>query len=196
MFSPQLQKSMFSPQLQAYTYVENVLYYRCFSRNLAKIYRTAIFSDVCEAKTIGVLTQWCLGSFNAGCSKRTCIPKQTCNSQLKVCLSMYDVLLPSGIKGLKGVLEIFSHNQIKSEAYRLSCSLKKTSESFQKIPRKKSVTELIFSIFASLQVGKYAKYCDSPNKLRTSDKCRISKYSAYQNRYYILLVAKPKCIWK
>ena len=36
------------------------------------------------------------------------MPKQTCKSEMKVCLYMYDLLLPPGVKGLKGVLEIFT----------------------------------------------------------------------------------------
>ena len=38
-------KSMFSPELQACSYVENALCYRCFSRNLAKIYISAILKN-------------------------------------------------------------------------------------------------------------------------------------------------------
>ena len=88
------------------------------------------FSNVCKAKTSGVLTQWCLGTFNAGCNKRTYIPKQTCKSQLKVCLSMYDFLLPSGIKGLKVFWRFLSKNQTKSEASRQLFSLKKLFRKF------------------------------------------------------------------
>ena len=36
---------MFSPELQACIYVENALCYRCFSRNLAKIYIPAILKN-------------------------------------------------------------------------------------------------------------------------------------------------------
>ena len=36
---------MLSPELPGRNYVENVLYYRCFFRNLAKIYRTAILKN-------------------------------------------------------------------------------------------------------------------------------------------------------
>ena len=76
----------------------------------------------------------------------------------------------------------------------------------------------MFSIFASLQVGKYAEYCISSNKHWALNKCcpvisvapsgihiEISaspsdkrctyKCGASQNSYYILLVAKPKYIW-
>ena len=38
-------KSMFSLELQACSYVENALCYRCFSRNLAKIYISAILKN-------------------------------------------------------------------------------------------------------------------------------------------------------
>ena len=38
-------KSAFSVQFQAQNYAENVLCYRCFSRNLAKIYRKAISTN-------------------------------------------------------------------------------------------------------------------------------------------------------
>ena len=33
------------------------------------------------------------------------------------------------------------------------------------------MTELIFSLFATHQVGKYAEYCISPNKHWASNKC-------------------------
>ena len=54
---------------------------------------------------------------------------------------MYDLLLPLGIKGLKGVLKRFLE---------------------------KFVTELIFSIFPNLQVDKFAEYCIFSNKCHTS----------------------------
>ena len=41
----------------------------------------------------------------------------------------------------------------------------------------------------------FINYRIPSNKRRVSDKCRASKYSVYQNSYYILLEAKPKCIW-
>ena len=43
------------------------------------------------------------------------------------------------------------------------------------------MTELIFSIFASLQVGKYAKYRISPNKRRASNKRLPLKNAASLN---------------
>ena len=42
---------------EACNHTENTQCYRCFSGNLARIYRT--FSNVCEAKVSGVLTWWC-----------------------------------------------------------------------------------------------------------------------------------------
>ena len=68
---------------------------------------------------------------------------------------MYDLLLPSGRKGVKGVLEIF----------------------------KEQSQNQIFSIFASLQVGKYGEYHISFNKpLASKKRCP-------------LISAAPLCIY-
>ena len=47
---------------------------------------------------------------------------------------------------------------------------KSCSENLQKIPRKTSVTELIFSTSTSLQVGKYAEYHISSNNMVINNK--------------------------
>ena len=60
---------------------------------------------------------------------------------------MYELSSPPGVKGLKGL----------------------------KNSLKKFVTQLIFSIFTNLQVGKYAEYCISSNKHQASN-----KHSTYQ----------------
>ena len=65
---------------------------------------------------------------------------------------MYDLLIPTDVKGLKGVLE---------------------KNIPRKISRKTFVIELIFSIFANLQVDKYAENCISSNKHQASKKSCI-----------------------
>ena len=129
-----------------------------------------------------------------------------------VCLVMFHLQLPSGIKGLKVSCRYLRNNHTKSEApHQLLCLKKNCSENIQKTPRKSSVTKPIFSIFASLEVDKYIEYRISSNKRRTSNQHRplisaaplgihieISAsplISAYQNSCYILLGATPKCIW-
>ena len=54
--------------------------------------------------------------FNAVCNKRPYMLKQTCKSQLEVSLSMYDLLLTPGIKGLKVALEIFKEQSHKTRS--------------------------------------------------------------------------------
>ena len=86
---------------QACNYAENALCYRCFSRNkVTEQLFYRTFCDACEAS--GVLTQWC----------------------------MYELLLPTVVKRLKGVLKIFRNNQMKSEASHQLCSLKKLFRKF------------------------------------------------------------------
>ena len=71
---------------------------------------------------------------------------------MKVFLSMYDLLLPPGVKGLKSVLEILKNNHTKSEVSRQLISLKKLSWKFREFPRKLLRTERI------MKVHNYAEY--------------------------------------
>ena len=75
---------------------------------------------------------WCSLTFNAGGKKRTDVLKQTWKSNFKVSVSVCELLLSPGVKGLKGVLEILRNNQIKSEAFRQLCSLKALLKIFEK----------------------------------------------------------------
>ena len=50
-----------------------------------------------------------------GGNKRSYIFRQTCSKKLKVCLSMYDLLLPPGVKGSKNMRALVHHKiQIKN----------------------------------------------------------------------------------
>ena len=64
----------------------------------------------------------------------------------QVCLSMYDLLLPSDIKGLKGVLEILKEQSDKIRSTPFVIFEKAFLKFFLKISGKTSVTGLIFNI--------------------------------------------------
>ena len=54
-------------------------------------------------------------------TRRLRISKQTCSFQLQVCLSMCDLLLPPGIKGLSGMLQ----NKITRKTFHILKSMGK-----------------------------------------------------------------------
>ena len=90
-----------------------------------------------------------------------------------VCLVMFHLLLPSGIKGLKVSCRYLRNNHTKSEApHQLLCLKKTVLKMFKKTPRTTSVTKPILSIFASLEIGKYIEYHISSNKRRASNQHR------------------------
>ena len=125
-------------------------FYRCFSRNMVKIYRTAILTNY--FRCIKSKSQWSTHPvlfFNPLMLVVT--DKIQTQTNLEVLVEgllkyLWPFLTTRVFKGLKGVLEKHSLKNICDRAH--------------------------ISKFANLQVGKYAGYCFSSNKHQTSNKCR------------------------
>ena len=153
---------------QACHYAENALCYRYFSRNLVKIYRTAILMNIfwyMQSKKQGsthpvvffnplmlVAIKW---------HKYLNKPASLSWRFAQVCITLcYPVVL----KGQKSFWTFLSNNQMKSEASHQLCCLKKLLKKFQKTPRKTFVTysahlqsfklaNMLNSIFPQMSTG-------------------------------------------